>query len=354
MALQSSGQISFSNIVNEFGQPPGKNLGAYRVRQSVGALSNLGLDNNDSLNATIPQSGTIKFSDFYGKKLNIIVNYHTGGTETQPQNGYQRYQANNVTVIGGFKGRPSDPNGKKVYIHVNKKIINRTSDDQTRCALKTGQSWNGAELRVDVGGSGKIFGAGGKGGRGHEGGRSDGKGGKGGDGNSALGLTYSARVNIMSGGAICGGGGGGGGGGGARQLDREGGLFRRRRRDRRAGGGGGGGGAGDIPGAGGDISRSGGRHRNGEKGQPGSEFSGGAGGNGGNNDGEARAGRGGNGGGNGSPGQAGQPGVNRGEEFGRGGAGGRAGSAIRLRNASIISLTNNGTLSSGVGDNGVA
>jgi len=353
MALQSSGQISFSNIVNEFGQPPGKNIGAYRVRQSVGALSNLGLDNNDSLNATIPQSGTIKFSDFYGKKLNIIVNYHTGGTETQPQNGYQRYQANNVTVIGGFKGRPSDPNGKKVYIHINKKIINRTSDDQKRCALKTGQSWNGAELRVDVGGSGKIFGAGGKGGRGHEGGRSDGKGGNGGDGNSALGLTYSARVNIMSGGAICGGGGGGGGGGGARQTDRTGG-FRRRRRDRRAGGGGGGGGAGDIPGAGGDISRSGGRHRNGEKGQPGSEFSGGAGGAGGNNDGEARAGRGGNGGGNGNPGEAGTPGVNRGEEFGSGGAGGRAGSAIRLRNASIISLTNNGTLSSGVGDNGIA
>ena len=346
MALQSSGRISFSDIVNEFGQPPGKNIGAYRVSQSVGALSNLGLDNNNNLNATIPQSGTIRFSDFYGKKLNIIVNYHTGGTETQPQNGYQRYQANNVTVIGGFRGRPSNPNGKKVYIHVNKKIINRTSDDQQRCALKTGQSWNGAELRVDVGGSGKIFGAGGRGGRGHKGGRSDGRAGKGGDGNTALGLTYSARVNVMGGGVIAGGGGGGGGGGGARQYDSG--------RDRRAGGGGGGGGAGDIPGAGGGISRSGGRHRNGQPGQPGSEFSGGAGGSGGNNDGEARAGRGGNGGANGQNGENGENGRNRGEEYGRGGAGGKAGQAIRVRNASIISLTNSGQVLGATGTNGVA
>lgn len=346
MALQSSGQISFSNIINEFGQPPGKNLGAYRVTKSVGALSNLGLDNDDSLNATIPQSGTIRFSDFYGKKLNIIVNYHTGGTETQPQNGYQRYQANNVTVIGGFRGRPSNPNGKKVYIHVNKKIINRTSDDQQRCALKTGQSWNGAELRVDVGGSGKIFGAGGKGGRGHKGGRSDGRAGKGGDGNTALGLTYSAKVNVMGGGVIAGGGGGGGGGGGARQYDSG--------RDRRAGGGGGGGGAGDTPGAGGDISRQGGRFRRGQKGQPGSEFSGGAGGSGGNNDGEARAGRGGNGGANGQNGERGIDGENRGEEYGRGGEGGKAGQAIRVRNASIISLTNNGQVLGATGTNGIA
>jgi len=346
MALQGSGRISFSNIINEFGQPPGKNLGAYRVRQTVGALSNLGLDNNDSLNATIPQSGTIRFSDFYSKKLNIVVNYYTGGTEEQPQTGIQRYRANNVTVIGGFKNRPSDPNGKKVYIHVNKKIISKTSDDQQRCALKTGQAWNGAEIRVDVGGSGKIFGAGGRGGRGHKGGRSDGRAGEGGDGNTALGLTYSAKVNVMGGGVIAGGGGGGGGGGGARQTDSN--------RDRRAGGGGGGGGAGDNDGKGGDISRSGGRHRNGERGRSGSEFSGGQGGSGGNNDGEARAGRGGNGGGNGQNGERGEDGQNRGEERGRGGAGGKAGQAIRVRNASIISLTNNGQVLGDTGTNGVA
>ena len=345
MALQSSGQISFSNIINEFGQPPGKNIGAYRVSQSVGALSNLGLDNNNSLNATIPQSGTIRFSDFYGKKLNIVVNYHTGGTETQPQNGYQRYQANNVTVIGGFRGRPSNPNGKKVYIHVNKTIRNNRNSDQTRCALKTGQSWNGAELRVDVGGSGRIFGAGGSGGRGHQGGRSDSRAESGGNGNSALGLTYSARVNVMGGGVIAGGGGGGGGGGGSRQEDR--------RRDRSAGGGGGGGGAGNDEGQGGGVSGGGGRFRSGSVGQRGSEFSGGQGGNGGNNANEAVAGRGGNGGDNGQPGEAGQDGglTDRGEEYGRGGRGGKGGSAIRVRNASIISMS--GDIRGGTGDNGV-
>ena len=348
MALQSSGQISFSNIINEFGQPPGKNLGAYRVSQSVGALSNLGLDNNNSLNATIPQSGTIKFSDFYGKKLNIVVNYYSGGTETLPQNGYQRYQANNVRVLGGFRGRPSNPNGKKVYIHVNKKLRGEREDNVERCTLKTGQSWNGAELRVDVGGNGKIFGAGGTGGKGHQGGRSDSRAESGKDGTSALGLTYSAKVKVLSGGMILGGGGGGGGGGGSRQEDR--------RRDRSAGGGGGGGGAGNNEGLGGGIKGGGGRVRNGERGEAGSEMSRGRGGSGGNNENEAVGGRGGNGGNHGQPGEKGQDGglTDRGEEYGRGGFGGRGGSAIRVRNASIISLSNSGTIKGGTGDNGIA
>jgi len=339
MALQGAGnEISFSDIINEFGQPPGKNLGAYRVSENVGGLSNLGLDNNDNLNAIIPQSGTIKFSDFYGKKLNIIVNYYTGGTETYPQNGYQRYQANNVRVIGGFRGRPSNPNGKKVYIHVNKTIQSQSGQDNKRCALKTGQSWNGAELRVDVGGSGRIFGAGGKGGKGHQGGRSDSPAGPGQDATSALGLTYSAKVKVFSGGIIAGGGGGGGGGGGSRQEDR--------RRDRSAGGGGGGGGAGIPAGGGGGISGGGGRFRPGSPGQPGSTFGGGAGGAGGNNENEAVAGPGGPGGGLGADGNRGTDGglTDRGEEYGRGGSGGKGGAAIRLRNASVLSLSNSGSI----------
>ena len=66
MALQASGQISFSDISNEFGNAG--SLGAYRVSQTIGELSNLPLDNG------IPQSGTISFSDFYSKRLNIVVN----------------------------------------------------------------------------------------------------------------------------------------------------------------------------------------------------------------------------------------------------------------------------------------
>ena len=71
MALQGSGQISFSQIEDEFGQNGERSLGDYRTQQSVGELSNLPLDKN------IPQSGTISFNDFKGKKLNIIVDYYS-------------------------------------------------------------------------------------------------------------------------------------------------------------------------------------------------------------------------------------------------------------------------------------
>ena len=53
MALQGSGQISFSQIENEFGQNGERSLGDYRTSQSVGELSNLPLDTG------IPTSGEI-------------------------------------------------------------------------------------------------------------------------------------------------------------------------------------------------------------------------------------------------------------------------------------------------------
>ena len=59
MALQGSGQISFSQIENEFGQNGERSIGDYRTSQSVGELSNLPLDSG------IPQSGEIRFSHFH-------------------------------------------------------------------------------------------------------------------------------------------------------------------------------------------------------------------------------------------------------------------------------------------------
>ena len=45
MTIKSSGSsLSFGEIVNEFGLPPAKNFGAYRVVQNVGSLENLPLD----------------------------------------------------------------------------------------------------------------------------------------------------------------------------------------------------------------------------------------------------------------------------------------------------------------------
>jgi hypothetical protein len=71
MTLQSSGSISLSQISNEFGLPSSRNFGAYRVRETYSALSNIPLDTG------VPQSGPIKFSDFYNKKLNIIVDCYS-------------------------------------------------------------------------------------------------------------------------------------------------------------------------------------------------------------------------------------------------------------------------------------
>jgi hypothetical protein len=80
MTIISSGSsLSFTDIYTEFGLPPGKNLGAYRLDGgiTVSGLESLALDNevNSSgiITALIPKSGTIKFSDFYGKKLNIVI-----------------------------------------------------------------------------------------------------------------------------------------------------------------------------------------------------------------------------------------------------------------------------------------
>ena len=59
MVLPTSGNaIKFSDIETEFGQNTDRDLGEYRISQTVGGLTNQPLD------AGIPQSGTIKFSDF--------------------------------------------------------------------------------------------------------------------------------------------------------------------------------------------------------------------------------------------------------------------------------------------------
>ena len=71
MAIKDSGSsLAFSEIETEFGQNNDRDLGEYRVSQTVGGLISQPLD------AGIPQSGEIKFSDFYSKRLNVIVDYH--------------------------------------------------------------------------------------------------------------------------------------------------------------------------------------------------------------------------------------------------------------------------------------
>ena len=160
MALQGSGSISFSQIESEFGSNGTRSLGSYRLAQNVGSLTNLPLDSG------VPTSGTIKFSDFYSKRLNVVVDCFSGGDETRTIAKNDKWNNNQLTVIGGFRSQKEG--GSKIIINVNKKICSDKSA-VTNCALKTG-SWDSTALvQVDVGSSGRILGSGGDGGRGANG-----------------------------------------------------------------------------------------------------------------------------------------------------------------------------------------
>ena len=317
MALQGSGQISFANIENEFGANGERSLGDYRISQNVGELSNLPLDSG------IPSSGQIKFSDFYGKKLNVIVDMHSGGTEYRKSARSDKWNNNNVTVIGGFRSKRES--GSKIIIHINKKFGSDKSS-VNNVAVKTG-SWSAASVQVDIGGEGEVLGAGGDGGRGGEclnGGES------GFTGTSGLGVEHNGLiVNVLSGGVIRAGFGGGGGGGGGRQSDKN--------ADRRASGGGGGGGAGFPNGNGGaQVGGCGGGGNTG--GTNSSDTVAGDGGSGANNANQAY------GAGGGEGGQFGEAADNGGSSQAGGGSGGGDGAAIRRTSGFSVTINNSGTI----------
>ena len=343
MALPTSGNpIKFSEIESEFGGSPNNNLGAYRI-----SAETYGGKSFSTLDTGIPSSGTIKFGDFHGKKLNVVVDCHTDCANTRV-NARTEYNNNNVNCVGsGTLTSPaasrnaSDSSGHKVFIRVNK-TIGSASGSVDNCALRTGSFESGTSVALDVGGSGKIIGAGGPGGDGGEGNDGGNNGDNGGDGTSALGIEYNGTaVSIEGGGLIVCGFGGGGGGGGGRDEDTG--------SDARAGGGGGGGGAGfpvgvggegasgnsDSPGVGGEGGN-GSVPAGGEQGGAGgsssseSEASGGAGGRGGDQENGAGTGSGGGGG----------------EENGEGGTGGANGSAIR-KSSDEIGYTLSGSTGGG-------
>ena len=328
MTIKSSGSsLSFSEIEAEFGANGSRSLGAYRLSQSVGSLSNLPLDSG------IPTSGTIKFSDFYSKQLNVVVDCHSGGDETRIIAKNSKWNNNNLTVIGGFRSKKEG--GSKIIINVNKKICSN-KDATDRCALRTG-SWDGtATVQIDVGSSGKILGSGGDGGNGANGINNSGS--PGASGTSGLGIdTNNVTVNISSGGIIRAGFGGGGGGGGGRQSDKN--------ADRRASGGGGGGGAGCPPGNGGPGGNVG---AGGGAGSAGTETTGGGGGGGGNNANQAYGASGGSGanlGGNAGGGGSSQTG---------GGSAGGNGAAIRRVSGFTVNINNSGSITGDTNATGVS
>tara|TARA_Y100000385_G_C13084112_1_gene635512 strand:+ start:727 stop:1872 length:1146 start_codon:yes stop_codon:yes gene_type:complete len=302
MTIKSSGSpLKFSDIANEFGTPTDNKLGNYRVNQEVG-------DADFRLDEGMPIGiSSISFGDFYGKRLNLVVHY--SGDENSPSTARSRYTNDiGVTVIGGFRSKPSSSVGTRVIIHVSANI-GSSSASRTTTALNTGTWKAGTKLDIEIGSEGFVSGAGGKGGRGGNDGESgegdkkkqrDATGQPGQDGSSALGISYYVEnINVQTGGKIYGGGGGGGGSGGARNES-----------ENVAAGAGGGGGAGIPAGEGGLIGEDGGADSVSLAGGDGGATTGGAGGRGGYElDGEKKGAKAGGGGGGGSFGSVGLGGL---------------------------------------------
>ena len=332
-----SGQISAQDIKNEFGEVNGSvPLGSYRVAETRGSLTL-------AIGDGVPTSGTISYDNMRNKRLNIVVDYYGDNANLNraangdaTMNAKTRYNTQNerVRVIGGLKSKPGNTSPHRVRIHVNQSIGGK-SGEQTICALRTGAWDNGTDLIVDVGGSGKIYGGGGKGG---QGGDVDTSGHAGENGASALGIDYNGTtVNVASGGLIRCGFGGGGGGGAGRQNDKG--------SERTVGGGGGGGGQGYPGGAGGSEGNA--DHGQGP-GTAGDISEAGEGGGGGNNGNQAYSGAGGEGGSQGEAANNGQGG-NHGA-----GAAGAEGSAIRRDPNVNFSLNNSGSIVGNTNQTGVS
>ena len=316
--------LSFSEITTEFGAPPGNKLGSYRGTQPINGK---GYPLDQGIQEGTSDTDSIKFSDFYSKKLNIVVDCFSGTTETEG-NARQNYNSNKVFVVRDFHTKPNNPQNCRIIIKVNKTYQTAKHAQLRMCALKSGGFHISNDMVYDIGSNAILLGSGGKGGEGSRG-ITGGTFQNGGDGASCLGLNHgstqsSVVVNIDAGALLrCGFGGGGGGGGGQETS----------KNDRRAGGGGGGGGAGfpfGLGGAGGTplggVDR-GGSSIGGDGGN-GTETTGGNGGSGGDNEDQAGGKTGGVGGDNEqSPGN-GPDGDNEGGDGGTNGAAIRKGSGV--------------------------
>ena len=336
----------------------GWSLGNYRVSETYGELDDVRLDTDAGVNSDVDipkEPEPISFSNFYNGKLNVILDYYSGDPEYRVNsdvesntNARSRYSVTDKTrVVGGFKGRPTDPAGTKVVIVIGKEIgiesldtatVGKYSGETTKCAFRTGTNWGaGTSMRIEVTDSGRIYGAGGNGGNGGLGGErsASSMGGSPGDsGTGALGVEHDgALINVRDGGKIIAGYGGGGGGGGSHESSGN--------RERCASGGGGGGGAGLPPGAGASAGPTaciytcgGSAGSSGSKPNGGEEGGAGGGGCDQDNKGEAISGAGGRGGDqtladqSTSSGNVGSTATGEGPN-GAGGAGGSGGGAIR-------------------------
>jgi hypothetical protein len=272
MALQASGPIKYSEIEAEFGRSTVGStwgLGNYRMDNASefgGMIVPLDTDCGASSNLDMPTGNNpISFSNFYNARLNIAVDYYTTN-ENRPVDAVTRFgDPSKRKIVGGFIGYPVDTSESKVALVVNKIISGKSAGvdgaSVNECSLRTGSGWiAGTKVTVQVGSSGRVYGAGGDGGgggnvadninssTGPNGLEFNRDGGNGENGTSAVGVQYdNTVVKVRSGGRIVSGFGGGGGGAAAYEDSIT---------ERSSAGGGGGGGAGSPAGAGGGAGES--------------------------------------------------------------------------------------------------
>ena len=335
MTLQSSGTIRWSEIRDEFGANvggTGVSLGRYRNSDSNFGNKNVGTLTDLPLDTGVPKSGTISASNFYSKRLNMVLDMYSGGTEFRVHCRTRYNDSSKVKVVGNYRSRPSDPSGTRVIVNINKTFGSEEGTHITTCAVKTGD-WganSSTDLDIEIGSQGKIYGAGGDGG---DGGSANGSaGGNGKSGSTALGVQYPCSINNL--GRIQAGYGGGGGGGGRREYRRSG---KKSGRWVGSSGGGGGGGAGLPNSSGGDSpSDAYGGGSNGSDGGNGSNNSSGNGGGGGNSA---------AGGGDGATvNNSSTSGSSGGSAGGSGGSGGANGWALRTTLGSLPSISGNAVI----------
>ena len=301
MAIPSAGSaLSLSDIQTEFG---GSNPIALSEYYAGGDNVPSGTSGDAG---SIPSSGTIAVSQFYGSSNRVAIALTISST-TQSYNIYSN------------RGGTYSAGNSDVTLTVQA-IVGSTGAS----AIDTGNQWTSGDTIKIINNSQIV----GKGNAGGAGGALSGGGAAGTAGQPAINLGYPVTIQ-NNGGFIRGGGGGGGGGAGGSFTQPGGGQKGQVPTTVQFGGGGGGGGAGQQGGAGGSAGQA--NSQTGalaQAGQAGSISGAGAGGDG------SAQGQGSDGGGSGGGfGAAGQAGQNSNQASG--GGGGAAGKAINLNSNQV-------------------
>ena len=341
MSTPTTGPISYKDhIKKEFGLAP--SFAAYQNSNSNFGNKNVGSMTNLPLDEGIPTSGSMKFSDFLNKRLNVVVVFDQESIRKNFKTKYNgSSEGNGLFVVGGYTGQPSTPSGHRIIADINV-TIGSTHQSQgsgkpvrNNVAFNTGTWPGGADthLRINVGSNGKILGQGGDGGKGAQAGNNNGDNGI--SGGSAIGITDpDATITIKNLGQINAGFGGGGGGRGkgeSRSTGKKSSVYAT------SSGGGGGGGQGFPVGLGGKKGTGANHGTNGSDGSDGdktlSEGGGGGGGHGGQNAFK---------GGNGGDGEAGAE-AGGGNDAGTGLGGSNGYKILNVQSGSFNSLFPDGT-----------